>query len=370
MKKVVPLAVILFALCAQAVADADLLAEMIGYRSVSADVPEVNRLVEFMRTRLVSDGLFCRVETMGSGRKVLYAANADTCEPDVLLSAHLDVVPAQMSELFMPRVENGRMYGRGASDCKEHCVLAVRLMKELKGRVSIGCLFGSDEEMGGLSTAFMLDRGFGARRLIIVLDSEQYAITTRQKGLAAYLVEKRCPAVHTGMVRGAAPNAAVDLMNGYAALVRELSDYEDGSWRDVVSLTRIVGNGEHAEMELHVRAAKYGDWERLERIIREKTACDSMKCLRKGEAVILDESEPYLQDFRELMRRRWPSRGVDFFHLNSSTDARHLQRLDRPMLILGVDARGAHTPAEYVILSSIGEYAELLAEYLTTRYAM
>ncbi len=118
-------------------------------------------------------------------------------------------------------------------------------------------------------------------------------------------------------------------------------------------------------MELSVRCAKFGGFERIENLLRDKFGRD-LRCLRKGEAVWLDETQPYLVEFRERMRRKWPRRKIDFFHLNSSTDARHLQRLGLPMLILGVDARGAHTATEYVVISSLDEYADLLTEYLTS----
>lgn len=349
------------------VPDAELLERFIRIPSVSSDTNEVNRAVDFFRGRLEADGLWCRVETMPGGRKVLFAANEETVTPDVLLSAHLDVVPAQTPDLFVPRRENGRLYGRGASDCKEHCVLAARLMRELKGRVSVGCSFGSDEEIGGASTAFMIDRGYGARRLVIVLDSEQYAITTRQKGLAHYLVTKSYPPVHTGMVQGPLPHAALDLVHGYEALAAGLAETEDGSWRDVVSLLDVSGGRDRAELKVCVRCARFGEWERIERMIRENIGGE-MTCLRKGDPVILDESAPYLQEFRARMRAVWPDRAVDFYHLNSSTDARHLQRLGKPMLILGVDARGAHSPGEHVILRSLDEYDGLIRDYLLAHF--
>ena len=84
--------------------------------------------------------------------------------------------------------------------------------------------------------------------------------------------------------------------------------------------------------------------------------------------MLLDETQPYLAEFRERMRRKWPERNVDFFHLNSSTDARHLQGLGKPMLILGADARGAHRPDEYVELRSLDEYAELIGCYLMDKF--
>ena len=347
----------------QVLPDDKLLEALIRIPSVSTNRMKVAEAVGFLRRQLESRGLFCRTETMSDGRQVLFAANEETKTPDVLLSAHLDVVPAQTPELFDPRWEDGVLYGRGASDCKDHCVLAARLMRELKGKVSVGCLFGSDEEIGGASTAFMLDRGYGAKKLVVVLDAEQYVITTRQRGLAGYRIRATAPAMHTGLVKsGIVPNAVLNLVDGFRALPAALPSGTSASCE------RISGDRENAEMEVKVRCSDFGDWERVEAALR-KTFGNDVTCFRKGDPVILDESAPYLNEFLSRMRKKWPDRKVDFYHMNSTTDARHLQRLGLPMLILGVDARGAHTPSERLIWSSMDEHAELIGAYLSERFA-
>ena len=365
----IALLAVAFAVGVAGAAESDLvrLEKLIRIPSVSSNIIEVNRAVDFLDGELGRDGLYRQIETMPDGRRVLFAANESTKRPDILLSAHLDVVPEKDSLQFVPRRENGRIYGRGASDCKEHVVLCARLMRELKGRVSIGAIFGSDEEIGGMSTAFMLDKGYGAAKMVIVLDSEQFAITTRQKGLARYVIEADAPPTHAGMVKGAPPNAVRELILSYEAAAAEIPDFEDGTWRDVMMLERVSGTREHAEMEISVRCARKGGFESIENLLRNKFKRD-LRCLRKGEAVLLDETQPYLVAFRERMRRAWPNRKVDFYHLNSSTDARHLQRLNLPMLILGVDARGAHTATEYVEIPSLDEYAVLIESYLMDEF--
>ena len=365
----IALLAVAFAVGVAGAAESDLvrLEKLIRIPSVSSNIVEVNRAVDFLNGELGRDGLYRQIETMPDGRWVLFAANESTKRPDILLSAHLDVVPEKDSLQFVPRRENGRIYGRGASDCKEHVVLCARLMRELKGRVSIGAIFGSDEEIGGMSTAFMLDKGYGAAKMVIVLDSEQFAITTRQKGLARYVIEADAPPTHAGMVKGAPPNAVRELILSYEAAAAEIPDFEDGTWRDVMMLERVSGTREHAEMEISVRCARKGGFESIENLLRNKFKRD-LRCLRKGEAVLLDETQPYLVAFRERMRRAWPNRKVDFYHLNSSTDARHLQRLNLPMLILGVDARGAHTATEYVEIPSLDEYAVLIESYLMDEF--
>ncbi len=344
------------------------LKNLIRIPSVSADVDEINRAVDFTVRHAEERGLFCVVETNAEGRKMAWVANVDGKLPDVLLSAHLDVVSAQNPDLFEPREADGVLFGRGASDCKDHVALSLHLMERLKGRVSIGAVFGTDEEIGGRTTDEMINRGYAAKRLVIVLDSEQFAITTWQKGLARYIFESETKPVHSGMIKGAAPNAILNLIRAYEAVSAVISDSEDGSWRDVLTLSRMTGTSTHAELEICVRTANYGGFDAVEALLREKFGSDP-RCLRKGEAVLLDETEPYLIDFLDRMRRQWPERDCRFFHLNSSTDARHIQRLGLPMLILGVDGRGAHTPDEHLNIVSLGEYADLIADYLVDEYA-
>ena len=345
--------------------DLEFLKDLMRIPSVSADVAEVNRAADFTRRHAESKGLFCQIETNTAGRCMVWVANVAGKTPDVLLSAHIDVVPAQTPDLFIPKEVDGRIYGRGASDCKEHVALSMCLMERLAGRVALGAIFGTDEEIGGSTTAEMMKRGYGAKKLVIVLDSEQYAITTRQKGLARYLVKAAAPPSHAGMAKGPPPNAVHDLIRCYEEIAAEIPDHADGSWRDVMMLERVSGTRERAEVEISVRCARPDGFAGIENLLREKFKRE-LHCLRKGEAVVLDETQPYLVGFLDLMRRKWPQRKIGFYHLNSSTDARHLQFLNLPMLIIGVDARGAHTAAEHVEIFSLDEYADLISGYLMT----
>jgi acetylornithine deacetylase/succinyl-diaminopimelate desuccinylase family protein len=86
----------------------------------------------------------------GDGQRVLY------------FHGHYDVVPAQSREQFAPRVETGRLYGRGAADMKAGVagmIYAAALLKEcqipLQGR--IGLCIVADEETGGQGGSRYLD---------------------------------------------------------------------------------------------------------------------------------------------------------------------------------------------------------------------
>ena len=74
--------------------------------------------------------------------------------------------------------------------------------------------------------------------------------------------------------------------------------------------------------------------------------------------------------FLAAMRAKWPDRNCRYLHYNSSTDARHVQDLGLPMLLLGVETSDMHARNERVRVESIGEYAELIEGFLAGRKAL
>src|SRR4030042_834413 len=52
------------------------------------------------------------------GRVNLVCNRHEKGKPRMIFYCHIDVVPAEGWDAFSPRVENGKMYGRGAADMK------------------------------------------------------------------------------------------------------------------------------------------------------------------------------------------------------------------------------------------------------------
>jgi acetylornithine deacetylase/succinyl-diaminopimelate desuccinylase family protein len=102
----------------------------------------------------------------GSGGRCLY------------LHGHYDVVPAQRREQFEPRVEGGRLHGRGSADMKgglAAMIYAVAALRdagvELDGRVAFNLV--PDEETGGeRGSRRLADRGVLAPDAIGMLTTE------------------------------------------------------------------------------------------------------------------------------------------------------------------------------------------------------
>ncbi|MDD4860228.1 MAG: ArgE/DapE family deacylase [Dehalococcoidales bacterium] len=119
-----------------------------------------------------SDGNEARVNMLAHRRNL--------GKPRLVFYAHIDVVPAEGWNAFSPRIEDGKIYGRGASDMKGSLVALLYALDGIKNKplkYDISVMVTTDEEVGQAnqlrylgkflqpldgSYFFDLDSGFGA----------------------------------------------------------------------------------------------------------------------------------------------------------------------------------------------------------------
>jgi succinyl-diaminopimelate desuccinylase len=83
------------------------------------------------------------------GRINLVCHRREKGKPRLILYGHIDVVPAEGWDAFQPRVENGKVYGRGAADMKGSIVAFLEAMQSLKGKplnFDVSVMVTTDEE--------------------------------------------------------------------------------------------------------------------------------------------------------------------------------------------------------------------------------
>lgn len=178
----------------------------------------------------------------------------------LLLMTHIDVVDAP-EELFSPRIEGDRLYGRGAIDDKYAVALSLVLFRdrlrllERAGRtqadMALGLLITGDEETGGVNGAAMALREIDAQYALALDGGGPDRIVTREKGVIDIMLTATGTPAH-----GARPwlgrNAIDMLLEDYARL-RELFQ-DDGTadhWRRSVNFGKIRA-GESINQVPHV----------------------------------------------------------------------------------------------------------------------
>jgi acetylornithine deacetylase len=139
--------------------------------------------------------LECVIRGTGTGRSLIF-------------NAHLDVVPASDGQVdaYLPREENGAVFGRGAVDDKGQvaALFALAMTMHANGVRPPGDLtfhFVVEEENGGNGTLAMVRRGVRADAAV-VLEASEFHVIPAVRGAVWFELEVYGRAGHSGNVSG------------------------------------------------------------------------------------------------------------------------------------------------------------------------
>ena len=354
-----------------------LLEELVAIPSVTEDVGNVNRCVDRVRAEAESLGLHVFEESFEDGRRALFVATVPEKVVDLVLCAHMDVVPATDPGQFAPRVEGDRLYGRGSNDCKANVVCSLLALAEIaKDPVSsctAGALFASDEETGGLTTLGLTERGYLARKAYVVLDTHcDHDIVVAQKGILELVL--------TARGRGGHASQPWDFDNPVYKLAEgllRLRDHVEAKWRNGDSKDQWhpsfapcmlrSGNAANqipdtASATINIRLTEKEEAGEVIEEIRSLTGFE-VSVIAESPCVAFDCSAPALAMLQESIRSRYPGAKVGFVRMNGATDARHLASVGVPIAMTGTDGNGCHSAGEFAVLSTIDDYAAICVDY-------
>ena len=342
----------------------NLLENLIRCKAVSENIENVNRAIGTMRSFLESKGVFCKTEVL-DGREILYASAMPGKEQDILLNSHLDVVPAPDS-MFEPEIKDGKIFARGSSDCQGNAVILARILCELNGKASVSAVFTSDEEIGGSTTLAMVERGYSARKMVLILDAGPYSIANGQKGIIKVTLRAKGKGGHSAEP-WALKNPIDLLIDGYVKLRSLWPEIPADHWGNTMAPCIIRGGSvanqvpDTAEMVLNIRYISEDDFEKIAAVVRSVglEADIAQKCC----PVFVDENHPMMQKLKMEMDTFF-GRETVFYRMDGATDARHFAVLKVPVAILGTLGGGMHSSGEWQDLRNAEDYAALLKAFV------
>lgn len=188
-------------------------------------------VAEFLRTRLEDSSIPFEVASyeVESDRPNVVARVGNPEHGSVLLTGHVDVVPANASEWtgdpYRLREQDGRIVGRGTADMKAALaakVLATESYYEAvddPGEVILG--FVVDEEDTGAGTRALVEHGVDADAAIIGEPTER-EVCIAQKGVARYEVTAHGESGHSGR-----PDDAVNAVAGLRQVLERIEAFDD-----------------------------------------------------------------------------------------------------------------------------------------------
>jgi succinyl-diaminopimelate desuccinylase len=350
--------------------------ELLTIQSTADRPVELNRALDFA-VDFVGPGF--TVERFESGSKpsaLLYVAAERPRRFQVILNAHLDVVPAEPAQ-FRPRREGHRLYARGAQDMKVSALVQAQVFRELARAVPypLALQLVTDEEVGGRDgTLHQIDQGVGGE-FVVIGESSGLRIVTDSKGMITATLRAVGRGGHSAYP-WIADNALVKL---HRTLDRVLAAYPvpaEEAWRTTVNVARIETPNQArnqipalAEAWVDIRFPPE-DGDLNGKTAEEITAHLAAFC-EPGVTAVVDLADPphhANRDRPEIGRLRQSAEDqgyrADFLRKHGAADARFYYQRGIDAVIFGIGGDGLHGPDEYADTTTIAPYYRALTDFL------
>jgi acetylornithine deacetylase len=342
----------------------ELAAELVRIDSVNPDLVRggagESELAQFVAEWLTAAGLEVEVEEVAPGRpNVVGRARGSGGGSTLLLNAHMDTVGYEgMEAPLEPRVEDGRLYGRGAYDMKGSLAAimvagAEAVQAGLRGDVLVAAV--ADEEV------YSIGAEAAARRYpadaAIVAEPTELRLVVAHKGFVWLEVETRGRAAH-----GSRPDLGEDaivgmgqVLTGLGALAQALRDNPShpllGSGSVHASLisggVELSTYPERCVLALERRTVPGETVEIVERQIREIADGAEIRTTFVREPFEVADDEPIVQSV--LRHAGGPEiAGVPFW-----ADSAVFAAAGVPTVVFGPGGEGAHAEVEWVDLADL-----------------
>ena len=306
------------------------------------------------------------VEVLGDERPSVVATNRGSGGGrSLLLNGHLDTVGvAGMEEPFEPRVEGGRLFGRGAYDMKgalAAILLAAESATGLRGDVIVALV--ADEELASIGTEAVVERvrADGA----IVVEPTDLRVAIAHRGFVGFELETAGVAAH-----GSRPDLGVDAIAKMGPILVALAELDQrlgaGPRHPLLGTASLHASLIEGGQELSsfpARCVLTGERRTIPGETVEAVE-DELRALAGDAAVrIVASRDPLTTEaghpFVELVGRA--AAAGDFMGAPFWTDAALLAGAGIPTVLFGPAGEGAHATVEWVDLASLERVREVVS---------
>jgi acetylornithine deacetylase len=348
----------------------ELAAELVRIDSVNPDlVPGgagEGELARFVAEWLADAGLEVEVDEVAPGRpNVVGRARGTGGGPTLLLNAHMDTVGYQgMEAPLEPRVENGRLYGRGAYDMKGSLAAimvagAEAVRASLRGDVLVAAV--ADEEVYSIG-AEAVARGCRADAAIVAEPTE-LRVVVAHKGFVWMEVETTGRAAH-----GSRPDLGEDAIVAMGHVLSRLGALAEtllanpshpllGSGSVHASVIRggveLSTYPESCVLALERRTVPDETVELVEAQIREIAGGAEIRTIFVREPFEVAQGEPVVQ---AVLRH---AGGPEVAGFPGWADSAVFAAAGIPTVIFGPGGEGAHAQVEWVDLADLERCKDL-----------
>lgn len=350
-----------------------LVSELVRFRTVSDNAGEIRKCAEFIVKYLKQKGVVVNVHERNS-RVSIVATFEKTKKPEIFFNAHFDVVPAP-SHLFEPKVDGGKLYGRGSDDCKAQVAILMMLMRHFslqEKKPSIGIMLTSDEEIGGKDgvNCLLSELGYSSRFALVADGGDNFDIVTKHKAFIQVRVSARGKSAHSSRPWDGGENAIEKLIAAYAQIKKLFPALKAPAWKTTASLNKIAGGDalnkvpDYAELYLDIRRTEKDTEMKIMQKLQKIRGVQVEK-VASSDMLITNENNPYIRKLKASAGKIL-KRDVRIYHEHGATDARFFSASGIPAVVFKPIGFGAHSDNEHSVISSLKPYFDVLVDFVNS----
>jgi succinyl-diaminopimelate desuccinylase len=313
------------------------------------------------------------VEHMETAGRRSLVARVGSGPTRLIFHGHLDVVPGH-PEQFVPRVEGGRLIGRGAYDMKSALAAMMLAVADLAGDgrgVQVELVVVPDEERSdpGENCTEMLVRDGLRADFVVCGEPTDMRVGVQAKGVLMVRLDVSGTAAH-GATPWLGENAILKALDAFRAIeslpfARESSDLFD---RPSINLGRILGGDalnkvpDRCVIDVDIRYLPGQDPAEIRQQVSELPAVELISQFHR-EPAIVDRNNPYVRVLSESVSSVLDSETISVGR-DGASDAICFINAGVPAVEFGPIGGGHHGPAEWVSASSLERYRRTLVDFV------
>ena len=343
--------------------------DLIRFKTVQSEFDEIRRCMSFIEAYLDNCGAVYRRLDHNSIPSIVVMPQNNFAP--ILLMSHIDVVDGS-DDLFIPRVEDNALYGRGSIDDKYAAALSLVLIKnhlrqlKEKGKdqnhLPFGVLITADEEIGGANGARQALQEIKADFCIALDGGSLQKIVTKEKGIIKLKLIARGKTAH-----GARPwlgeNAIENLIDDYRVLKKYFEFHAPDYWQRTLNFSRIQAGKASNQVPDYAEALfdiRYTENDNMASVLKEvQNEIKGELVVEKKEPLFEGGDSPYLDLLLEITKNT----EVGFEH--GASDARFLSAHGIKGIVWGADGdMSQHSADEHVNIDSLYKLYDLLEAFI------
>jgi succinyl-diaminopimelate desuccinylase len=326
-----------------------------------------SKIYEFKKDRL---NLVCKIKSKNSHKTLLF-------------TPHTDTVPVSAGWRFPPLsgvVHKGRVYGRGATDCKVNVAASLGFIKRLKEKnilldnLDLVFAFCGDEETGSVVGIKPLMKVLKNIDYGVVLDAGEFDIVVAQKGLLHLRVELMGKEAH-----GAYPERGVSAIEKGVRVLSDILSYKFSREthpllkRPTLNVGKFEGGEKvnivagYAFFDLDIRYLPSMDKNKIikdiERIIKKQKVKYKIKILAQQGPIEIDRNNFLIRVLKGCLREH--KLKITLKPSFGATVINFLKDKGIDTFAFGFGAKGcAHVKNEYAKLGNLYKGIDVLEDYV------